>query len=73
MPDRQPPAATIELFHRINERLELAVFAARAAKSSADADDIPRALAMLHDAEPLLFEVMTLLNAASLLRDNHER
>ena len=73
MPDRQPPASAIELVHRINERLELAVGVARAAKSAADADDTARALTMLRDVEPPLFEVMTLLNAVSLLRGNHQR
>lgn len=70
MPERQLPPSANELVHRVNQQLESAVSVARAAKTSAEAGDAPRALAILRDVEPLLFEVMTLLNAASLMRGN---
>jgi hypothetical protein len=35
------------------------------------ADDVTSTLARLRDVEPALFDVMTLLNAASLMRGNH--
>jgi hypothetical protein len=71
MPERQTPLSANELVHRVNEQLEIAVGAARAAKTSAEAGDVASALARLGDVEPALFEVMTLLNAASLMRGNH--
>jgi hypothetical protein len=73
MPDRQAPASAGELLHRINDQIEIAVSVARAATVSLGAGDAARALAMLRDVEPSLFEAMTLLNAASLLRGNHQR
>jgi hypothetical protein len=73
MPDRQPPASASEVVLRVNEQLEIAVGAARGAKAIADAGDTAQALAMLRNVEPPLFELMTLLNAASLLRGNHQR
>jgi hypothetical protein len=73
MPGPQPSASAGELAQRIIAQLEIAIGIARAAQSSADAGDAQRALAILHDVEPALFEVTTLLNAVSLLRGNHQR
>jgi hypothetical protein len=46
---------------------------ARAAEACAKAGDTTRALAILPDIEPPLYEVTTLLNAASILRGDHSR
>jgi hypothetical protein len=45
--------------------------AASAAKACAESGNTDQALALLRDIEPPLYEVTTLLNAASLLRGNH--
>jgi hypothetical protein len=42
-----------------------------AAAACAQAGDTDRALALLRDIEPPLYEVTTLLNAASILRGDH--
>jgi hypothetical protein len=64
----QAPGPTTELVRRIVERLQAAVVAARAAEACAEAGNTDQALAMLGDVEPVLYEVTTLLNAASFLR-----
>lgn len=69
MADPQAPGSTTELVHRIAEQLRAAAEAARAAEACASAGDTDHALALLRDIEPLLYEVTTLLNAASVLRD----
>ena len=56
--------------HRVNESLDVAVRVALAALICAEAGDTTRALTILLEMEPALYEVTTLLNAASLLRGN---
>ena len=73
MSDPQAPGSTTELVHRIVERLLAAVGAARTAEACAEAGNTDQALAMLREVEPALYEVATLLNAASMLRGNHAR
>jgi hypothetical protein len=73
MGDPQAPDLTIELLRRIGERLQAAADAASAAAACAQAGDTDRALALMRDIEPPLYEVTTLLNAASLLRGNPAR
>jgi hypothetical protein len=73
MGDPQAPDLTIELLRRVGERLQVAADAASAAAACAQAGDTDRALALLHDIEPPLYEVTTLLNAASLTRGNPPR
>jgi len=70
-----PPQApsTKELVHRIVERLRTAADMASAAEACAEAGHTEQALAMLREIEPPLYEVATLLNAASVLRDTHTR
>jgi hypothetical protein len=62
-----------ELVRRIVERLRTAADAASAAEACAEVGNIDQALALLRDIEAPLYEVTTLLNAASILRDNHTR
>jgi hypothetical protein len=62
-----------ELVRRISEHLHAAADLASAAKAFAEAGNTDQALAMLRDIEPPLYEVTTLLNAASILRGNHAR
>ena len=71
MGDPQGPGSTTELLRRIVERLQAAAGAASAAEACAKAGNTDQALAMVRDIEPQLYEVTTLLNAASILRDNH--
>jgi hypothetical protein len=71
MADPQAPAATTELVGRIVEQLLAAADVAGAAEARAEVGDTARALAMLRDIEAPLYEVTTLLNAASILRDDH--
>jgi hypothetical protein len=70
-----PPQApsTKELVHRIVERLRTVTDTASAAEACAAAGNTDQALAMLRDIELPLYEVTTLLNAASILRENHTR
>lgn len=70
MADPQAPLSATELLRRIVARLRVAADAASAAEACAEAGDTAHALALLHDIEPLLYEVTTLLNAASMLRGN---
>jgi len=60
-----------ELVRRIAERLRATADAASAADACVEAGNTDQALAMLRDIEPALYEVMTLLNAAAILRGNH--
>jgi len=71
MSDSQAPVSTTELVRRIAERLLAAADVASAAEACAEAGDTDRALAVLRDLEPPLYEVTTLLNAASILRGDH--
>jgi hypothetical protein len=71
MADPQAPAATTELVRRIAELLLAAADVAGAAEACAEVGDTDRALAMLRDVEAPLYEVTALLNAASILRDDH--
>jgi hypothetical protein len=71
MGDPRAPHATIDLVRRIVERLRAAADAASAAKACAESGNTDRALALLRDIEPPLYEVTTLLNAASILRGDH--
>ena len=69
MADAPAPDAQ-QLVHRISERLQAVADTARAAESCAAAGNLDGALAMLADLEPALYDLMTLLNAASILRDD---
>jgi hypothetical protein len=71
MADPQAPAAAADLVRRIVEQLQAAAGAARAAEACVKAGHTGQALALLRDIEPLLYEVTTLLNAASILRGDH--
>jgi hypothetical protein len=73
MADPQAADSPADLVRRIVERLQAAAGAAKAAETCAEAGNTDQALALLHDIEPPLYEVTTLLNAASLLRRNHPR
>jgi hypothetical protein len=69
MADPQAPAA--ELVRRIVAHLQAAAAAASAAEACAAAGDTEQALARLRAIEAPLYEVTTLLNAASILRGDH--
>jgi hypothetical protein len=58
---------------RVVERLQAATAAASTAQACAAAGNTDQALALLRDVEPPLYEVTTLLNAASMLRGSHSR
>jgi hypothetical protein len=73
MADPHAASSKQKLVRRIVEHLEAAASAARAAQTHAEAGDADQALAMLGNVEPPLYEATTLLNAASILRDNHAR
>jgi hypothetical protein len=60
-----------DLVRRIVERLRAAADMASVAEACAAAGNTEQALAMLREIEPPLYEVTTLLNAASVLRGNH--
>lgn len=65
---QQPPVISLkELVRCIRERLDGAVAVAKAAEACAEAGDPGRAITILLDVEQPLYEVTTLLNAASLL------
>ncbi len=66
-------AVARELVRRISERLHAAADAAGAAEACAEVGNIDLALAMVSDVEPTLYELTTLLNAASLLRGDQTR
>jgi len=59
-----------ELVRRISEHLHAAADVASAAEAFAEAGNTDQALEMLGDLEPPLYELTTLLNAASMLRGN---
>ena len=64
----QPPAISLkDLVRSIRERLDGAVAVAKAAEACAEAGDVERAITILLDVEQPLYEITTLLNAASLL------
>lgn len=48
-------------------RLDQAVGIAKAAEACADAGNVEKAIEITHDVEQLIYEVTTLLNAASLI------
>ena len=65
---QQPSAISVkDCIRFIRERLDGAIAVAKAAEARAEAGDVGRALAILLDVEQPLYEVTTLLNAASLL------
>ncbi len=72
MADPRAPVSATELLRRIAARLRVAADAASGAEACAGAGDTDQALALLRDIEPLLYEVTTLLNAASVLRGNDD-
>jgi hypothetical protein len=71
MADPQAPGSPADLVRRIVAHLQAAAGAASAAEACVKAGDTEQALALLCDIEPQLYELTTLLNAASMLRDNH--
>jgi hypothetical protein len=64
-------ASPKELVRRISERLHAAADMASAAETCAEVGNANQALALLRDIELPLYEVATLLNAASILRGYH--
>jgi hypothetical protein len=66
-------ASPKELVRRISERLHAAADLASAAEACAEAGNIDQALALLREIELPLYNVATLLNAASIVRANHTR
>ena len=59
---------TLKVFLReIRARLDEAASIAQAAEACADAGNIPKGIEIALDVEQLLYEVNTLLNAASLM------
>jgi hypothetical protein len=72
MADPHAPDAK-EPVRRISERLHAAAVAAGAAEACAEAGNLDLALAMVSDVEVTLYELITLLNAASLLRGDQTR
>ena len=65
---REPPAISlIDCLKLIRERLDGAVAVAKAAEACAEAGDVGRAVTIMLDVEQPLYEITTLLNAASLL------
>jgi hypothetical protein len=71
MADPQAPDAAADLVRRIVAHLQAAAGAASAAEACAAAGNTEQALALLRDIEAPLYEVTTLLNAASILRGDH--
>jgi hypothetical protein len=67
----QAPEAAVDLVRRVVAHLQAAAGAARAAEACAAAGHTEQALALLRAIEAPLYEVTTLLNAASLLRGDH--
>ena len=65
---QQSPAISLkDLVRCIRERLDGAVAVAKAAEACAEAGNVETALTIMLDVEQPLYEVTTLLNAASLL------
>ncbi len=71
MSDPQAADTAADLVRRIVEHLQAAAGAASAAAACVKAGDTDQALALLRDIEAPLYEVTTLLNAASILRGDH--
>jgi hypothetical protein len=71
MADPQAPDAAADLVRRIVAHLQAAAGAARVAEACAKAGHTEQALALLRDIEAPLYEMTTLLNAASILRGDH--
>ena len=67
MVEQSPAISVKDILGCIRARLDGAVAVARAAEACADAGDVERALTIMLDVEQPLYEVTTLLNAASLL------
>ncbi len=65
---RETIETTLKVFlSEIRSRLDEAASIARAAEACADAGNIPKGIKIALDVEQLLYEVNTLLNAASLM------
>jgi hypothetical protein len=65
---QQPPAISAkDCIRFIREPLDGAAAVAKAAEACAEAGDVGKALAIMLDVEQPLYEVTTVLNAASLL------
>ncbi len=71
MADPQAPGSPADLVRRIVARLQAAAGAASAVEACVKAGHTGQALALLRDIEAPLYEVTTLLNAASILRGDH--
>jgi hypothetical protein len=71
MGDPQASGSTSELVRRIVEHLQAAAGAAGAAEACVAAGNTDQALVLLRAIESPLYEVTTLLNAASILRGDH--
>jgi hypothetical protein len=71
MSDPQAPGAPADLVRRIVAHLQAAADAASAAEACVKAGNTDQALVLLRAIEAPLYEVTTLLNAASLLRGDH--
>ena len=67
MVEQSPAISVKDILGCIRERLDGAVAVARAAEACADAGEVERALTIMLDVEQPLYEITTLLNAASLL------
>jgi hypothetical protein len=67
----QAPGSAPELVRRIVAQLQVATGAASAAEACVEAGKTDQALALLRAIESPLYEVTTLLNAASILRGDH--
>jgi len=67
--DAQMLEVTLKMHIRqMRERLDQAAGIARAAQACADAGNIEKAVEIALDVEQLIYEVNTLLNAASLVK-----
>lgn len=71
-------AQTVEITLRLHimemcERLEQAASFAKAAQACAQAGNVGKAIDIALDVEPLMYEINTFLNAASLIRRIHDR
>ena len=61
-------AAVREFLNSIRERLDRAAASARAAVTCGEAGNIEKAVEIVLDVEPLIHEVNTYIDAASLIR-----
>ncbi len=68
MSDPPAPDMAADLLRRVVAQLQVAAGAAEACVKAGHTD---QALALLREIEAPLYEVTTLLNAASMLRGNH--